>query len=103
MNNNLILAILCITVPSVLFGTYWYFITKKGKNSLRLFALSAATLFAGGTFIIWYFNRSTWLLVFGLLITFLQLVAPFFWSVTSPEIVKALNNRSNQDTKKSIK
>lgn len=93
-NYSLIFFILFILViPSILFGIYWYFITKMGWNNPRLFALSVAVIILIGTLIIWIFTRSALLLVIGLLVTLLQFVAPLFWNVTSPELVKLLTRR----------
>ncbi len=91
---NFIFIALCITVvPGVLFGIYWYYITKMGWNTLRLFALSVAALIAGGTLVIWLVTGSTWLLAGGLLTALLQTSTMFIWNITSPEIVKKLNSR----------
>ncbi len=91
---SFIIVSLSITVvPGVLFGIYWYFVTKKGWNSLGLFTLSVATLILIGTLIIWLFTRSTWLLAGGLLTTLLQIIAMLSWNITSPKVVKALKLR----------
>lgn len=73
------------------FMFFWFWVSRKGWASVRLFSASFGVLILLAGIILWFQVKETWLLIFTFISSLVASLMILTWPVTAPRIIEKLN------------